>query len=295
MRWLYSACATVFMAGNRYQEAEGWGPVISRHLHVQGRLGFHAPFIFNFKDPSFKDKSVEYSMRKIEEAFRAGLKATRDMADLGIGVNMGGCMSNYDIMPLRLIFETLFKGPEEVFLIDTIIEAKRYRIYLFGAKSPPRIGDCELQNFCSNHHYSDLEFVGSRADRWLPPDQPCKKPVKVFTRNAETYLYFDGYGGEGAGFCVVKSQGSKSILPLALLWQILSGTGFPNHFFCDSWVVGFWRADHEEHIIGLGSRACTVAKVVRGPVRAQGSAADVPALRDGVDWSWRSQECSADG
>ena len=21
----------------------------------------------------------------------------------------------------------------------------------------------------------------------------------------------------------------------------LSGTGFPNHFFCDSWVVGFWR------------------------------------------------------
>src|SRR6202521_5486403 len=82
---------------------------------------------------------------------------------------------------------------------------------------------------------------------------------------------------------------------LALLWQILSGTGFPNHFFCDSWVVGFWRADHEEHIIGLGSRACTVAKVVRGPVRAQGAAADVPALRDGVDWTWRSQECSADG
>ena len=28
---------------------------------------------------------------------------------------------------------------------------------------------------------------------------------------------------------------------LTLLWQILSGTGFPNHFFCDSWVVGFWR------------------------------------------------------
>src|SRR5208337_2262452 len=28
---------------------------------------------------------------------------------------------------------------------------------------------------------------------------------------------------------------------LALLWHILSGMGFPNHFFCDSWVVGFWR------------------------------------------------------
>ncbi len=40
---------------------------------------------------------------------------------------------------------------------------------------------------------------------------------------------------------------------LALLWQIFSMTGFPNQFFDDSWVVGFWRADHEERIIGLGS------------------------------------------
>ena len=26
------------------------------------------------------------------------------------------------------------------------------------------------------------------------------------------------------------------------------------------WAVGFWRDDHEEHIIGLGSRACTWLK-----------------------------------
>src|SRR5882757_7951383 len=26
---------------------------------------------------------------------------------------------------------------------------------------------------------------------------------------------------------------------LALLWQIFRRTGFPNQFFCDSWVVGF--------------------------------------------------------
>jgi len=26
---------------------------------------------------------------------------------------------------------------------------------------------------------------------------------------------------------------------LALLWQILSGMGFPNQFFNDSWLVGF--------------------------------------------------------
>ena len=39
---------------------------------------------------------------------------------------------------------------------------------------------------------------------------------------------------------------------LTLLWQIFSGTGFPNQFFNDSWVVGFWRADHEEHTLELG-------------------------------------------
>ena len=51
---------------------------------------------------------------------------------------------------------------------------------------------------------------------------------------------------------------------LTLLWQIFSGRGFPNHFFCDSWVVGLWRADHEEQIIGLGNRAWTVVEAVFG-------------------------------
>src|SRR6516162_7359156 len=32
--------------------------------------------------------------------------------------------------------------------------------------------------------------------------------------------------------------GRQSAGRLALLWQIFRGTGFPNHFFCDSWVVG---------------------------------------------------------
>jgi hypothetical protein len=31
--------------------------------------------------------------------------------------------------------------------------------------------------------------------------------------------------------------------------------GFPNQFFDDSWVVGFWRADHEEHTFELARRA----------------------------------------
>jgi hypothetical protein len=30
---------------------------------------------------------------------------------------------------------------------------------------------------------------------------------------------------------------------LALLWQILQTRGFPNRWFGDSWLIGFWRAD----------------------------------------------------
>jgi hypothetical protein len=44
---------------------------------------------------------------------------------------------------------------------------------------------------------------------------------------------------------VFLSERLQGLDSLALLWQIFSGTGFPNQFFNDSWVVGFWRADHE--------------------------------------------------
>ena len=59
-----------------------------------------------------------------------------------------------------------------------------------------------------------------------------------------------------ANFCVKRR--------LALLWQIFSGTGFPNQFFNDSWVVGFWRADHGRHNVELGRRASRMAQAVLG-------------------------------
>ena len=54
------------------------------------------------------------------------------------------------------------------------------------------------------------------------------------------------------------------VSPLALLWQIFSGTGFPNQFFNNSWVVGFWRADHGRHNAELGRRASRMAQAVLG-------------------------------
>src|SRR5262249_29062958 len=75
---------------------------------------------------------------------------------------------------------------------------------------------------------------------------------------------------------------------LALLWQILSGTGFPNQFFCDSWVVGFGGADHGWKDVGLERRAWTLSQAVCGSVGSQGAATNVSTLRVGADRSWRS-------
>src|SRR5262249_33736241 len=75
---------------------------------------------------------------------------------------------------------------------------------------------------------------------------------------------------------------------LALLWQILSGTGFPNQFFCDSWVVGFGGADHGWKDVGLERRAWTLSQAVSGSVGSQGAATNVSTLRVGADRSWRS-------
>jgi hypothetical protein len=44
----------------------------------------------------------------------------------------------------------------------------------------------------------------------------------------------------------------KFVHDLALLWQIVRWVGFPNQAFSDSWVVGFWRADHDGHNFGVG-------------------------------------------
>jgi hypothetical protein len=40
---------------------------------------------------------------------------------------------------------------------------------------------------------------------------------------------------------------------------LIGETGFPNQIFNDSWVVGFWRADHGGHDVEVGRRAWTLA------------------------------------
>jgi len=45
----------------------------------------------------------------------------------------------------------------------------------------------------------------------------------------------------------------------ALLWQKRLRWGFPNRRIGDSWLIGFWRADHGGASVGLGVGACALA------------------------------------
>jgi hypothetical protein len=63
---------------------------------------------------------------------------------------------------------------------------------------------------------------------------------------------------------------------------MIGATGFPNQIFNDSWVVGFWRADHGGHEVEVGRRASTLGQAVCGSFRSQGAAADVSAYISGL-------------
>jgi hypothetical protein len=66
---------------------------------------------------------------------------------------------------------------------------------------------------------------------------------------------------------------------------LIGETGFPIQIFNDSWVVGFWRADHGGHEVEVGRGAWTLAQAIPGLFGSQGAAADVSALYLGIDWT----------
>src|SRR5262249_17740456 len=112
------------------------------------------------------------------------------------------------------------------------------------------------------------ESTGRRLNRPCPP---CATPFSKFSlayRRSDARIVENGFAASSG-----MSKSAKVVL--ALLWQILSGTGFPNQFFCDSWVVGFGGADHGWKDVGLERRAWTLSQAVSGSVGSQGAATNV--------------------
>src|SRR6266404_4234597 len=77
------------------------------------------------------------------------------------------------------------------------------------------------------------ESTVRRLSQLCPPCATPSSNSSLDYRRSDARIVKNGFAAS--------SGVSKSAKVVTLLWQILSGTGFPNQFFCDSWVVGFWR------------------------------------------------------
>src|SRR5229473_7512629 len=110
---------------------------------------------------------------------------------------------------------------------------------LLAGPSPPRAHDDDRLCFPPaspprSRKAEKKESTGPRLSRLCPPCATPSSSPSLDHRRSDARIAENG--------SATNSGVNKSAkVVLALLWQILIGMGFPNQFFSDSWVVGFWR------------------------------------------------------
>jgi hypothetical protein len=102
-----------------------------------------------------------------------------------------------DFLPKALIVAMLDKGPDEVFLVDTVYKAAKLNIGLYGARKVA-ITVTGVCNACILYHHG-------RGIEW-PLDEP---PANCYTKQTSiqrqgNQIWFDRYGSEGLGYCVAQ-------------------------------------------------------------------------------------------
>ncbi|MEI2300519.1 hypothetical protein [Ensifer sp. MJa1] len=133
----FSSCAFIFMAGRLL------GPesdATSRHLHIKGRLGFHAPYIV-------PDETKSYSASEVSARVVLTSKIIADF------IKFGSDSSPYNgrpFFPVSLIAELLSASPEELALVDTVEDAARWQIDLYGMKSAAVWNENQMRQACAN-------------------------------------------------------------------------------------------------------------------------------------------------
>lgn len=170
----YSACAIIFMAG-REAEYEG-SAASSRRLHVKGKLGFHPPYL-----PS---AGCVGTCAPPPETYRRGILAIADL--------LAGTTSSK--WPATLVAEMLRKSPDDLLQIETVDQAGRWRIELFGGRSVARLDhqaaftsclnglrwsdDDQYDHFrLSEYHRSDSAVSVEKKRKSIPAiaDEPARK------------------------------------------------------------------------------------------------------------------------
>lgn len=129
-----SACAILFMAGGYFSHLATSNNVRdpNRVLHVDGRLGFHAP--------SLNVPGGSYTEETVSQAFGLAIEAVQRLSER---------LERYKFSP-SLFQRMVSTPPDEMFYIDTVEEAASWFVALAGAPliQNPSIGN--MTRVCEN-------------------------------------------------------------------------------------------------------------------------------------------------
>lgn len=202
----FSACAIIWLAGARQHENLIFP---DRKLHVNGKLGFHAPHL------AVRDGT--YTAQSIEAAYKAGLQAIGLLARIPYGdkspwENNVGYGYHGDIVPSGLLAEILAHGPDQMFVIDSLAKVLFFGFDLEGYSTLQPVNRNALCNACTNHNMTIMKQI-HKSDG-------C--PEGSLERTASGYSgKFPGFGGEGGYTCWVEAELENGQLK-RLLIQLIS-------------------------------------------------------------------------
>ncbi len=184
-----SACALIFMAGSYATESD-FGLSVNRFLHVDGRLGFHAP--------SLTVPEGRYDAASVARAYQISVAVTelifRNLVAYRFAPSLAARMHA--------------TPAEEMHYITKVREAARWRISILGIDSPGAVTDTVIRNGCTNLYLSVLDQDTSDPDAW----PRLGAPLDEVRRNEFGGYEYTAFGMEAAGTCGVSVGGLDSDL-----------------------------------------------------------------------------------
>ncbi|GGF53827.1 hypothetical protein SAMN05216376_102123 [Mameliella alba] len=172
-----SACALVFMAGSHSTETD-FGVSVNRFLHVDGRLGFHAPSLTvpeGRYDAATVARAYEISVAVSELIFRN--------------------LVTYRFAP-SLAARMHATPATDMHYVTRVEEAARWDIGILGIAPPTRISDAAIRNGCNNLYLKVQDQMTSDPDAWSRGGLPFEA-----VRRTDTGFSYTAFGMEAAGTC----------------------------------------------------------------------------------------------
>lgn len=168
-----SACAVFFMAGGRESESEV-GRLPDRKLHVNGKLGFHAPAI------GLSDRT--YNKEEVDRAFKIAI------------LSIGEVAKRMDMLRLRhSILRTMLETPpDSMYHVETIGDAAHWNIEIVGLPLMRDFGPGNIDQACHLMHRSYEPEDGITASNFASqsgPEQLSEHDTSYFAREGEYSSY----------------------------------------------------------------------------------------------------------